>query len=92
MKIQTNEALNSESGHFRSVSNKQWNSLITVISWARKGIDLSEEHILKLTSSAEKLGSLAQSQMSLTALVLVSELVPWYNATLQDVAQQQDEL
>lgn len=89
---QSNEAVNSKSGHFRHVSNKQWsvvwkpwNTLITEpISWARRGIELSTEHILKLSSSAEKLGLQAQAQLSLPALLWVSELVPWHNSALQE--------
>lgn len=76
MKIQTSlmkqSIGNQDSSGMSPTSNgvwykKTWNSLITVISWARRSIDLSAEHILKPTSSAEKLRSLAPSQMSLNS-------------------------
>lgn len=89
---QSNEAVNSKSGHFRHVSNKQWsvvrkswNNLITeAISWTRRGTELSREHILNLSRSAEKPGLLARSQLLLPTMLWVSKLIPWHNSALQD--------
>ena len=91
---QPNGAVSEESRHFRHVSNKQqsvvqkpWNSFITVIPLTKRIF----QHIFKITSSAERLGSQAQPKMS-KALFLATVFTLFHNITLQDVTHQPDGL